>query len=104
MAKKDLVRLLARLYGDPEAERQFQRDRAKFLLAQKLSPREQRLLVDGDVGGLRSYLGDECDKLTIVDSALGETAPSRPLAPQKPRAKAPAQRRPAPKRPKPKKS
>ena len=70
MAKKDLVRLLVRLYGDPVAEGQFQKDRAKFLRAAKLAPKEQKLLVEGDVDGLRAYLGSETANAHIVDEQL----------------------------------
>ena len=68
--------MLARLYGDPVAEGQFQKDRAKFLRTAKLAPRERNLLVAGDVAGLRAYLGAEEGKAHIVDSALAHIVDS----------------------------
>ena len=70
MAKKDLVRLLARLYGDPVHEARFQQDRAKFLKRTKLSAKERDLVIAGDAEAIRAYLGKESAKTHIVDSAL----------------------------------
>jgi len=72
MAKKHLVKFLVQLYGDPQAEKKFHKNRKKYLAGTKLTTEERDLLVRGDVEGLRSYLGATADALNIVDSSLSE--------------------------------
>jgi len=125
MSKKSLVRLLVKLYGDPKREKKFQGDRKKFVARKNLTKEERAYLVDGDVTGLRQYLGAEADnshivdeKLShivdsalshIVDSALARAGKKAKKAPAKKGSakKAPAKKRagktPAKRRPKPKK-
>ena len=77
MAKKDLVRLLARLYGDPVQQARFRKDRAALLKgARSLAPKEKKLLLDGDPDAVRAYLGKEATKAIIVDSEIAHIVDS----------------------------
>jgi hypothetical protein len=69
MAKKDLVRLLVRLYGDPKLHERLKKDPAKVLGAAGLSAKEQALLRSADAGALREYLGAESAKSVIKNLA-----------------------------------
>ncbi len=72
MAKRDVVRLLVRLYGDPKLlDRIHDEKRAeKLMKAAKLSAHERALLASGDEKAIRAYLGQESPKANIVRAGL----------------------------------
>jgi len=71
MAKKDVVRLLVRLFGDPKlADRLGKKKEAdKALKNARLSAKERALLASGDADAIRAYLGRESAKANIKTSA-----------------------------------
>jgi len=71
MAKKDVVRLLVRLFGDPKlAERlASEKEAAKVLKNARLSAKERALLASRDPDAIRAYLGRESAKTIIKTGA-----------------------------------
>ena len=66
MAKKDLVKLLVRLYGDPKLKERFEKDPAKVMKAAKLSAKEREVLASADAEKIRAHLGKEFVKTHII--------------------------------------
>jgi len=65
MAKKDVVRLLVRLFGDPALLERLTKDPAKALKSTKLSAKERELLASADSEAIRDYLGRDKVKAVI---------------------------------------
>jgi hypothetical protein len=65
MAKKDLVRLLVRLFGDPAHLDKVKKNPAKALAAAGLSPAERDLVMSRNDAKIRAYLGSEGAKANI---------------------------------------
>ena len=65
MAKKDLVRLLVRLFGDPAHLDKVKKNPAKTLAAASLSPAERDLVLSRNDAKIRAYLGSEGAKANI---------------------------------------
>lgn len=70
MAKKDVVRLLVRLFGDPKLHGKYRAEPKKVLKAAGLNRKERELLVAGDEDAIREYLGRESAKTNVVKSGL----------------------------------
>jgi hypothetical protein len=70
MAKKDVVRLLVRLFGDPALHAKMSKDAGKVLASAKLSPKERELVLSGDAEAIRAYLGDDTVKTNVVKTGL----------------------------------
>ncbi len=70
MAKRDLVKLLVRLYGEPKVKARFEKDARKTMKGAKLSAKEQELLASGDEKAIREYLGQDAAKAAIIKSFL----------------------------------
>lgn len=66
MAKKDLVRLLVQLFGDPNLHDRIRKNPHAELAKLGLSKRERELILSRDEKALRTYLGKEAARLTIV--------------------------------------
>jgi hypothetical protein len=71
MAKRDVVRLLVRLYGDPRLQEKLARDTEKTMKAARLSKKERELLASGDVKAIGRYLGKAAAKTRVA--ALSDT-------------------------------
>lgn len=65
MAKKDLVRLLVNLFGDPRHLDKVKKDPAGALAAAGLSPAERELVLSRNDAKIRAYLGAEGAKANI---------------------------------------
>ena len=72
MAKRDLVRLLVRLFGDPQHVDRLNRNPEKTMKAAKLSPAERKLLASGDERALRAYLGRDAAKANLDRAGLAD--------------------------------
>lgn len=70
MAKKHVVRLLVRLFGDPKLHGKLRDNPKKVLKAAGLSRKERELLATGDEAAIRDYLGQESVKANVVKSGL----------------------------------
>ncbi len=70
MARKHVVRLLVRLFGDPKLHGKYRKDPKKVLKAAGLNPKERDLLASGDEAAIREYLGRETAKTNVVKSGL----------------------------------
>jgi len=70
MAKKDVVRLLVRLFGDPRLQEKLAKRPAAVLKSAKLSARERELLASGDEKAIRAYLGQDTVKANVVKTGL----------------------------------
>jgi hypothetical protein len=70
MAKKDVVRLLVRLYGDPKLAERLGKDAEKVMKAARLSAQERALLASGDAAAIQAYLGRESVKANIKTKFL----------------------------------
>ena len=68
MAKRDLVRLLVKLYGDPKLRERFEKDPARVIKAAKLSAKERAVLASGDPEAIRAHLGKESLKAQIIQA------------------------------------
>ena len=68
MAKRDLVKLLVKLYGDPKLRQRLEKDAKKTMKAAKLSAKEREILASGDAARLREYLGKEQLKSSIIQT------------------------------------
>ena len=65
MSKKNLVRLMVRLFGDPAQHDRLKKHPAKTAAAAGLSPAERDLLLSGSDAELRDYLGSDAGKVFI---------------------------------------
>ena len=86
MAKKDVVRLLVRLFGDPKLHGKYRDDPKKVLKAAGLNRKERELLAAGDESAIREYLGQAGGQTNIVKSGLTnivKTAVPRRAKPKK---------------------
>jgi hypothetical protein len=70
MAKRDVVRLLVRLFGDPKLHGAYRQNPQKVLKAARLSAKERALLASGDEAAIRAYLGREAGVTNVVRSGL----------------------------------
>ena len=70
MARKDVVRFLVRLFGDPKLHGKYRRDPKKVAKAAGLDRNERALLASGDEKAIRDYLGGEAVKANVVRSGL----------------------------------
>lgn len=70
MAKKDVVRLLVRLFGDPALAERLgsEKEAAKVLKNARLSAKERALLASRDADAIRAYLGREGVQTNIKTS------------------------------------
>ena len=68
MAKRDLVKLLVRLYGDPKLAERMKKNPKAVMKAAKLSAADQEILSSGDEANIRGYLGKEAAKSIIVQA------------------------------------
>jgi len=66
MAKKDLVRLMIQLFGDPQLHEQIRKDPAAALKKLGLTQKEIELFQSRDEKAIRAYVGREASKVTIV--------------------------------------
>ena len=66
MAKRDLVKLLVGLYGDPKLKARLEKNASRTMKAARLSAREQELLASGDAAKLREYLGKDTLRAQII--------------------------------------
>ena len=66
MAKKDLVRLLIQLFGDPQLHEQIRKDPEAALGKLGLTKKEIELFQSKDEKAIRDYVGREASKMTIV--------------------------------------
>jgi hypothetical protein len=76
MAKKDVVRLLVRLFGSPKLHGNYRKNPDQVLTAAGLSPKERALLKSGDEKAIRAYLGTESSKANVVKSGLANVVKS----------------------------
>ena len=65
MSKKNVVRLLVRLFGDPTHLEKLRKNPAATLAAAGLSPAERELLLSGSDAKIRAYLGADSDRAAI---------------------------------------
>jgi hypothetical protein len=70
MAKRDVVRFLVRLFGDPVHHGRYRKQPDRVMKAAGLSPSERDLLASGDAAAIRAYLGKESAKTNVVKSGL----------------------------------
>jgi hypothetical protein len=70
MAKKHVVRLLVRLFGDPELQGKYRKNPDKLAKAAGLSRQERELLASGDEAAIRDYLGRAAGVTNVVKSGL----------------------------------
>lgn len=70
MAKKDVVRLLIQLFGDPALHDEIRKNPEVALAKLGLSKKERELLASRDENAIREYLGKESQKILIVGSWL----------------------------------
>jgi hypothetical protein len=66
MAKKDLVRLLIQLFGDPQLHERIRKDPEAALGKLGLTKKEIELFQSKDEKAIRDYVGREAGKMTIV--------------------------------------
>jgi len=69
MAKRDLVELLVRLFGDAELQARWKRDQQKVMRRAGLSKAERELLTAGDEAAIRAYLGKKSRRAVIKTGA-----------------------------------
>ena len=65
MSKKNVVRLLVRLSGDPAYLEQLRKSPAATLSASGITPAERELLLSGSDAKIRAYLGTDSDRAAI---------------------------------------
>lgn len=70
MAKKHVVRLLVRLFGDPALQGKYRKNPRKVAKAAGLSREERELLASGDEAAIRDYLGRSAGLTNVVKSGL----------------------------------
>jgi hypothetical protein len=70
MARKDLVRLLIQLFGDPALHEEIRKNPEAALGKLGLSKKERELLASRDESAIREYLGKDSQKILIVASWL----------------------------------
>jgi len=78
MAKKDVVRLLVRLFGDPKLHGKYRAAPDKVLKAAGLNKKERTLLASGDEAAIRDYLGRAAAKTNVVKSGLTNVVKAAP--------------------------
>ncbi len=77
MSKKNVVRLLVRLFGDPRHLEKLRRNPAATLAAAGLTPAESELVLSGSDAKIRAYLGADSDRAAIQAKTVaikGKTA------------------------------
>jgi hypothetical protein len=104
MAKKDLIRLFVRLYGDPRLREKLARDPEGTLKAAGLSKKERELVSRRRGKAITEYLGDEAagaidpksaSLLDMVALATRELAPEESPSRRAPATKKGRARRPS---------
>lgn len=70
MSKKNVVRLLVRLFGDPAHLERLKRNPAATLAKAGLTPAERDLVLSGSDAKIRAYLGSAADQAAIKAKAV----------------------------------
>jgi len=95
MAKKDVVRLLVRLFGDPKLQDRMAANAAGVLKTAKLSAKERALILSGDHRAIQAYLGSDAVKANVVKTQLKNVANVVKTALKRPRKKSTTAKKPA---------
>jgi hypothetical protein len=77
MSKKNVVRLLVRLFGDPRHLEKLKKNPEATLAQAGLTPAERELVLSGSDAKIRAYLGSAADQAAIKAKAVaikGKTA------------------------------
>lgn len=85
MSKKNVVKLLVRLFGDPAHLAKLRKSPAKTLAAAGLTPAERELVLSGNPARLRAYLGAEAERVNIQSKATGAIKEPTKIAKGSPR-------------------
>ena len=85
MSKKNVVKLLVRLFGDPAHLEKVRRSPAKTLAAAGLTPTERELVLSGNPARLRAYLGAEARRVNIQAKATAAIKESTKVGKSAPR-------------------